>query len=653
MLHPLLQRQLKKCKLEEGNPPSAECWNAFLERISRSYTESDHEKYLLERSLTISSQEMQEVYEQLRKSETRYVLAAQGANDGLWDWDLVNGDIYYSPRWMEILGITADETIAPSKELWLDSIHPNDYAEVIRDFSSHLQGKTEHFENEHRILHLSGDYRWVLIRGMATRDEEGKALRIAGSMTDITDRKEVEEKLAHDAMHDSLTGLPNRKRLMARLNRTLERLRKSSDYSFAVYFIDLDRFKIINDTLGHQAGDELLLKITEKLELVVRPNDMVARLGGDEFVILVEDVKTEKQISSVAERILKSLREPMMIAGQKVYSGASIGIVLGCSEYERADDLLRDADLAMYRAKSKGKGRYEIFDAKVHSGTLTLLQLEIDLRRAIENNEFVLNYQPVVSLNSEEISGFEALIRWQHPIRGMVPPNDFIPIAEETGLILPIGRWVLREACLQLYRWQQQFPESANLVMNVNLSARELEQKDLISQIRKVLKETRINPNCLKLEITESVIMKNAEQAIKTVKDLRDMGIRVSIDDFGTGYSSLSYLHRFPIDTLKVDRSFINRIGAEGEHSEIIQTIIKLAANLGMDVVAEGVESEEQLNFLKDMNCEFGQGYYYSKPLDSKAAFDLIEKFSQTNQTKNIPVSEFTMSEITTLAKVQ
>lgn len=653
MLHPLLQRQLKKCKLVEGNPPSAECWNAFLERISRSYTESDHEKYLLERSLTISSQEMQEVYEQLRKSETRYVLAAQGANDGLWDWDLVNGDIYYSPRWMEILGITVDENVVPSKEFWLDSIHPNDYAEVIRDFSSHLQGKTDHFENEHRILHLSGDYRWVLIRGMATRDEEGKALRIAGSMTDITDRKEVEEKLAHDAMHDSLTGLPNRKRLMARLNRTLERLRKSTDYSFAVYFIDLDRFKIINDTLGHQAGDELLLKITEKLELVVRPNDMVARLGGDEFVILVEDVKTEKQISSVAERILKSLREPMMIAGQKVYSGASIGIVLGCAEYERADDLLRDADLAMYRAKSKGKGRYEIFDAKVHSGTLTLLQLEIDLRRAIENNEFILNYQPVVSLNSEEISGFEALVRWQHPIRGIVPPNDFIPIAEETGLILPIGRWVLREACLQLHRWQQQFPDTKDLVMNVNLSARELEQKDLISQIRKVLKETKIDPHCLKLEITESVIMKNAEQAIKTVKDLRDMGIRVSIDDFGTGYSSLSYLHRFPIDTLKVDRSFINRIGAEGEHSEIIQTIIKLAANLGMDVVAEGVESEEQLNFLKDMNCEFGQGYYYSKPLDSNAAFALVEKFSQTNQAKNIPVSEFSMSEITTLAKVQ
>ncbi|MEK7724306.1 MAG: EAL domain-containing protein [Acidobacteriota bacterium] len=653
MLHPLLQRQLKKCKLEAGVPPSYQCWEAFLERISRSYTESDHEKYLLERSLTISSQEMQEVYEQLRKSETRYVLAAQGANDGLWDWDLVNGDIYYSPRWMEILGITEDGGIAPSKEFWLDSIHPNDYAEVIRDFSSHLQGKTEHFENEHRILHLSGEYRWVLIRGLATRDEKGNALRIAGSMTDITERKVAEERLAHDALHDSLTGLPNRKRLMARLNRSLERLRKSTEHTFAVYFIDLDRFKLINDTLGHQAGDELLLKITEKLEFVVRPSDMVARLGGDEFVILLEDVNTEKQITVVAERILKGLREPMMIAGQKVYSGASIGIVLGSGEYETADDLLRDADLAMYRAKSKGKGRFEIFDAKIHSGTLSLLQLEIDLRRAIENWEFVLNYQPVVTLNSEEISGFEALVRWNHPIRGVIPPNDFIPIAEDTGLILPIGRWVLREACQQLRQWQDQFPEAASLVMNVNLSARELDQKDLILQIKKVLKETKLDPKCLKLEITESVIMKNAEQAIKTVKELRDMGIRVSIDDFGTGYSSLSYLHRFPIDTLKVDRSFINRIGTEGEHAEIIQTIIKLAANLGMDVVAEGVESEEQLNFLKNMNCEFGQGYYYSKPVDSVAAFDIVEKFSQSSQLKKYPVNPINLGEVTTLTEVQ
>lgn len=653
MLHSLLQRQLKKCKLDEENSPSGEKWKAFLERISRSYTDSDHERYLLERSLTISSQEMQEVYEQLRKSETRYVLAAQGANDGLWDWDLVNGDIYYSPRWMEILGISAEDSITPSKEFWLDSIHPNDYAEVIRDFSSHLQGESEHFENEHRILHLSGEYRWVLIRGLATRDENGNALRIAGSMTDITERKVFEEKLAHDALHDSLTGLPNRKRLMSRLNRSLERLRKSPDHSFAVYFIDLDRFKIINDTLGHQAGDELLLKITEKLELVVRPSDMVARLGGDEFVIVIEDVNKEDQIVSVAERILKGLREPMMIAGQKVYTGASIGIVLSSCDYERADDLLRDADLAMYRAKSKGKGRFEIFDTKIHSGALTLLQLEIDLRRAIENREFVLNYQPVFALNSEEIVGFEALVRWHHPIRGVVPPNDFIPIAEETGLILPIGRWVLREACQQMKKWQQQFPEAKSLIMNVNLSARELEQKDLISQIKKALKESEINPSCLKLEITESVIMNNAEQAIKTVKELREMGIRVSIDDFGTGYSSLSYLHRFPIDTLKVDRSFINRIGTEGEHSEIIQTIIKLASNLGMDVIAEGVESEEQLDFLKSMNCEFAQGYYYSKPVDSLAAFEMVEKFSQAAQLKEYQVSELNLSEISELAEVQ
>jgi diguanylate cyclase (GGDEF)-like protein/PAS domain S-box-containing protein len=653
MLHSLVQKQLKKCRLNSKNPPSIEGWKSFLERVSRAYAEADEQKLLLESSLSVSSQKMREVCGELRKSETRYVLAAQGANDGLWDWDLTGGDIFYSPRWMEMLGIEPDEKVVPSKEFWLDSIHPSDYAEVIRDFSSHLQGKTERFENEHRILHLSGEYRWVLMRGLATRDETGKALRIAGSMTDITERKMTEEKLAHDALHDSLTGLPNRKRLMSRLTRSLERLQKSPDHPFAVYFVDLDRFKIVNDTLGHQAGDDLLLRISERLELAVRPGDMVARLGGDEFVIVVESIKSEQQLVLIAERILQAMREPAMIAGQKIYTGASIGIVFASPAYAKADDLLRDADLAMYRAKSKGKDSYEIFDTKIHSGTLTLLQLEIDLRRAIENDEFVLNYQPVISLHSEEIVGFEALVRWNHPIRGIIAPDDFLKIAEETGLILPIGRWVLSEACRQLSRWQQQFPNTESLVMNINLCARELEQKDLIPQIKAILQETGLKPECLKLEITESGLMHNAEAAVETVKKLREIGVFVSIDDFGTGYSSLSYLHRLPIETLKVDRSFINRIEAQDEHSDIIQTIVKLAASLGMEVVAEGVENEQQLNFLKDMNCEFGQGFYYSEPLDSLAAAGLLEKSLQAEKVKNYQIGNIDLGEITNLAKIQ
>lgn len=626
MLHSLLNRQLKKSCLEEQVCPEQEQWQDFLKRINRAYTEADQERYLIERSLMISSQEMQEVYEQLRESETRYVLAAQGANDGLWDWDLVTGDVYYSPRWMEILGIELSDEPLPSKNCWLERIHSDDRNAVSTEFEAHLKGKAKNFQNEHRIRHTDGEYRWVLIRGLAVRDNEGKPFRIAGSMSDITERKRAEEKLAHDAVHDGLTGLPNRKKLMERLARSIKRIKYASGYGFAVLFIDLDRFKTINDSLGHKAGDELLLVITEKLNELVRPSDMVARLGGDEFVVVLENVRSKERVSQIAERILSKLQTPNEIAGQQIYASASIGIVLASAVYDQPDDLVRDADIAMYRAKVKGKARFEIYDSKMHSGAVSLLQMEMDLRRAIDNNRFTLNYQPIVSLNSGKIVGFEALLRWNHPTRGNIPPTEFIPIAEETGLILPIGSWVLHEACSQMQKWQEKYSFADSLIVNVNLSARQLEQKDLVEQIAKILKETKLNPSCLKLEITESVIMKNAEETITKVMKLREMGVRLSIDDFGTGYSSLSYLHRFPIDTLKVDRSFINLIGAEGEHSEIIQTIITLAFNLGMDVVAEGVETAEQLEFLRKVNCSYGQGFYYSRPVTNLAAATMIEE---------------------------
>ena len=629
MLHSLLNRQLKKCELRETENPKKEQWQDFLEHINRTYTESDQERYLLERSLMISSREMQEVYEQLQESETRYALAAKGANDGLWDWDLVTGDVYYSPRWMEILGIESDDKLLPCKNCWLERIHPEDRDAVSTELEAHLKGETASFRNEHRIKHTDGTYRWVLIRGMAVRDNGGKAVRIAGSMSDITERKSAEEKLAHDAVHDALTGLPNRKKLMERLARSIKRIKHNSNYGFAVLFIDLDRFKTINDSLGHQAGDELLLIITEKLTELVRPSDMVARLGGDEFVVVLENVRSKEKVSQIAERILTCLQKPNEISGQQIYSSASIGIVLASPLYDKPDDLVRDADIAMYRSKVKGKARFEIYDSKMHSSAVSLLQMEMDLRRAIDRAEFTLNYQPIVSLNSEKIVGFEALIRWNHPTRGNIPPDDFIPVAEETGLILPIGNWVLREACSQMQQWREKYSLANSLIVNVNLSARQLEQKDLVKQIARILKETKLDPACLKLEITESVIMKNAEETITKVRKLREMGVLLSIDDFGTGYSSLSYLHRFPIDTLKVDRSFVNLIGAEGEHSEIIQTIITLAYNLGMDVVAEGVETAEQLKFLRQVNCNYGQGYFYSHPVTNLLAAEMIEELKR------------------------
>jgi len=639
MIHSLLNRQLKRIGADKDSVPTVEKWQDFLQRINRAYIESDQERYLLERSLMISSEEMQTTYEQLRKSETRYALAAKGANDGLWDWDLVNEDIYYSQRWMEILGIIPDGTCTPTRNCWFDLIHPEEREAVISELEAHLEGRIDHFENEHRILHRDGEYRWVLIRGQAVRDETGKAIRIAGSLSDITNRKHAEEKLAFDAIHDNLTGLPNRKNLMLRLERSLERKCFAPTYSFAVLFIDLDRFKAVNDTLGHHAGDELLQSITEKLCMIVRPHDMVARLGGDEFIILVDNVKDIAQVTSIAERILAELQKPVHIAGQDIYTSASIGIVLNSTEHNTPDEIVRDADLAMYRAKVKGKARYEIFDIQMHAGAVSQLQLEIDLRRAIRNKEFLLYYQPIVELGTENIAGFEVLIRWNHPTRGIVPPLEFIPIAEDTGLILPIGNWVMHESCRQMSEWRKQFPAAQNLIISINLSARQLEHPDLLSQIRETLRETELNPRCIKLEITESVVMNNAEQSVKTIDELRKMGIRVSIDDFGTGYSSLSYLHRFPIDTLKIDRSFVNRIGDDSESSEIVQTIINLASNLGMEVVAEGVETEEQLDFLKNMNCGYGQGYYYSRPVDNLSATEIVENLREEDAHKSMPAA--------------
>ncbi|MEZ5307915.1 MAG: EAL domain-containing protein [Pyrinomonadaceae bacterium] len=627
-IHSVLNRQLKKTGLTSEEAPVLPRWREFLDRVNRSYVESDQERYLLERSLMISSEEMKDVYEKLRESEKRYALAAQGANDGLWDWDLTTDKAYYSHRWVEIMGMKPEPGQEPCKRCWMERIHPEDIDRVVSELDAHMAGKTKHFQNEHRVLHSDGEYRWVLSRGLAVRNESGNAVRMAGSLTDITERKQAEEKMAFDAVHDSLTGLPNRKSLMNRLDRTLRRARHDESIQFGVMFIDLDRFKVINDSLGHQSGDKLLLAIAAKLMNVLRPSDMVARLGGDEFVLLVDNVRERAHLEEIAERVLIELSEPVEIEGQEIYSGASIGVAIGSHDYERPDDIVRDADLAMYRAKARGKGRYEFFDSHSDQDTISRLQLEIELRKAIDHGQFVLYYQPIVALVSEKVIGFESLIRWQHPVHGLVPPNDFIPIAEETGLITTIGEWVLHEACTQLRQWQDEFPEAADLVMNVNLSARQLEQKNLLDLIRRTLNLTGLSPNCLKLEITESVIMNNAEQTIETVNNLRELGVRVSIDEFGTGYSSLSYLHRFPIDTLKVDRSFISRI-EDGEGAEIVQTIVTLAYTLGMDVVAEGVETIGQSKFLQEMKCSYGQGYYYSRPMDPEKATEVVRNLGK------------------------
>jgi len=551
--------------------------------------------------------------EALRESEERYALAVQGANDGIWDWNLKTDEIYLSPRWKAILGYT-DSTLPNTLENWFGCVHGEDVQSFKRELNAHLAGVTPHLEHEHRMRASNGEYRWVLIRGLAVRDGSDRATRLAGSLTDITERKEIEAQLIHDALHDTLTGLPNRALLMDRLRHTVELARRSSRYLYAVLFLDIDRFKVINDSLGHMAGDVLLVAIAQRLIACIRPGDTVARLGGDEFVVLLENIRDLNSALIVADRIQRALDIPVPVEGQEIFITSSIGVALGSAEYRAAEDLLRDADTAMYRAKSQGRARYEVFNAGMHQQVVVLMQLENDLRRAIERQEFHLHYQPIISLRSFRLVGFEALLRWQHPVRGDIPPGTFIPVAEETELIRPLERWTLKAACHQMRQWQQQFPMADPLVMHVNLSSKHFDS-NLIGEIQTVIAETGLPPSRLNLEITESMLMGNAEAAVSLLSQLKQLEVKLSIDDFGTGYSSLSYLHRFPIDTLKVDRSFVNKLDQDAEQLAIVRTIMTLAWNLGIEVIAEGVETTKQLAQLVALQCEYGQGFHFSEPL--------------------------------------
>ncbi|HYT08274.1 MAG TPA: EAL domain-containing protein [Rugosimonospora sp.] len=561
--------------------------------------------------------------EALRESEERYALAARGANDGLWDWNLVTGAVYFSPRWKAMLGFLEDE-IDDRLEEWLGRIHDADRERVKEEIAAHQRGLTPHFESEHRLLHKDGGFRWMLSRGLAVQDRTGKPLRMAGSQTDITERK----------VSDPLTALPNRLLFIDRLGRLIKHSKRRKDHLFAVLFLDLDGFKMINDSLGHLVGDQLLVGVAMRLEKCLRSSDTVARLGetftvarlgGDEFTILLDDLKEPADANRTADRLMKALAPPFLLAGKEVFTSISIGITLSNTAYEQPEDMLRDADTAMYRAKSLGKARYEVFDADMRASVMARLQLETDLRRALERNEFRNFYQPIVSLESGRIVGFEALMRWQHPTRGMIAPEEFIFVAEETGLIREIGWWSLREACQQMSNWRAGSKGYAGLTMSVNLSAKQLLQPHLVEDMDKLLRETALPSEALKLEITESAVMADPAAAVEMLQRIKSLGIRLAIDDFGTGYSSLSYLHRFPLDTLKIDRSFISGNGAGEGGIEIARTIMPMAKNLRLDVVAEGVETIEQVTLLKKLQCKYAQGYYFSKPLAPEEIAPLLE----------------------------
>ena len=559
----------------------------------------------------------------LRTSEERYALAARGSNDGLWDWEVPAGLVYYSDRWWSMLGYDKAE-VGSDIEAWLGRVHSEDSERVRGDLDAHLNGAMEQFESEHRLRHKDGTYRWILVRGLVVRNDEGRPLRMAGSLTDISARKRIEESLARDALYDPLTSLPNRGFFTNLLERSARRVQRRGDYHFAVLFLDLDRFKVVNDSLGHDTGDRLLKGVAQRLERCLRPGDVVARLAGDEFCILVDGIENIGDATRVAERVQEELRAPFVLNGHRVFATASIGIATSTTGNARPENLLRDADTAMYRAKSSGRGRIEVFDAKMHERAMYVLQVESDLRTALEENRFRLVYLPVVSLETRRIMGFEALLRWDHPERGTVSPAEFVPVAEETGVIVALGLWVLRTACRQFTSWLERHPLDDSFSISVNLSSKQLQQVDFVEQLEAILRETRMSPSRLKLEVTETVLMNDPDFSTEVVRRLDKLGVQIQIDDFGTGYSSLSYLNRLRVDTLKIDRSFIKSLGEPGERATIVQAIIRLARDLGIHVIAEGVETSEQLDSLRTLECEHGQGFLFSQPVDGERALTLL-----------------------------
>jgi diguanylate cyclase (GGDEF)-like protein/PAS domain S-box-containing protein len=529
---------------------------------------------------------------------------------------------YVSQGCLLVTGYPIEALTGTDAHAYNTIIDRNDWLKVLPVLEAAIT-ESQSYSIEYRIITQAGAPKWVWERGSIAYDAQGQVQGLEGFITDIHDLKQAEEELRRGAFYDKLTGLPNRALFMDRLDLALKRTQRHHDHLFAVLFLDLDRFKVINDSLGHLAGDRLLVAVAQCLQGCLRPSDTIARLGGDEFTVLLEDVRGIDDVTQVSNRILKALSYPFSLDGQEVFTSSSIGIALSHIGYQHPEELLRDADIALYRAKALGKVRYEIFTTEMRDQALAQMQMETSLRRAIENQEFLLHYQPIIALDSGKPIGFEALLRWQHPERGLVSPTEFIPIAEETGLMLPIGWWVLREGCRQLNAWRYQFPDHANLSMSINLSTKQFAQTDLVEQLQQVLASTGLDPSRLWLEITEGVIMDNAEFSAQRLNQLKELGVKFCVDDFGTGYSSLSYLHRFPVDRLKIDRSFIASMHAQ-RNLEIVRSIITLAHNLNMDVVAEGIETGAQLAHIRAFVCEYGQGFFFSKPLSAQAAEELL-----------------------------
>jgi diguanylate cyclase (GGDEF)-like protein/PAS domain S-box-containing protein len=560
--------------------------------------------------------------ESLRESEERYALAVQGANDGLWDWNLTTNEVHWSPRWKAMLGYGPSE-IGTSLDEWVTRVHRDDVGRVKDALDLHLAGGGSHYESEHRILHRDQTYRWVRCRGAAIRNAAGIATRLAGSLTDVTDSK----------VADALTGLPNRVLLVELLEHAIRRRQRRPDYTCALLILGLDRFSAMNDSLGLLTADRLLVAVARRLQANLREleNDTsrehgftIARLGGDEFTVLLDDIRDAADAIRVAEKLQAGMQKAFDVDGQHVFTSVAVGIAVGAASHHRPEDILRDAAIALHRAKADGSNCCAIFDPAMREGAVSRLQAETNLRHAIQTGAFVVHYQPIVSLRDGTIVSFEALARWRHPSRGIVAAAEFIPLAEDTGMLLEIDRITLVESCRQMAAWQRRLGPAAPHAISVNVSSLRFRQGDLVSDIKAVLRDTGLEPSRLTLEITERAVIGDLSAAQLTLSGLSAIGVQWSLDDFGTGYSSLSYLHRLHVDTLKLDRSFVSRIGLEHAGSEMVRAIVTLAHTLQIDVVGEGVETPEQLAALGEFGCDYAQGFLFSRALDAAGADRLI-----------------------------
>ncbi len=576
---------------------------------------------VLERSIRYALRH-HSVLRELQQTQDRYALAVRGANDGIWDWDLEAGTIYYAPRWKAFLGFE-DEDIGDSPAEWLERVHPDDLPQLKRQIESHVEGETPHLASEHRAMHADGTYRWMFARGVAVRDREGRAIRIAGSISDITGRKRAEERLVHDALHDPLTGLPNRAMFLDHLELSLRRGRRAPEYRCAVLFLDLNRFKLVNDAYSHAAGDQLLVALARRLVTSMRPGDTVARLGGDEFTILLDGIARPEDAKGVADRIHKLLEEPFAVEGRELVVTTAIGIAIS-GEGATADELMRDADIAMYEVK-RGHGRSaEIFSAGMRRRVVSQLELERELRVALEGGHLRVYYQPIVAVADGRLVGLEALARWPADAETQIAPSEFIPVAESTGMIRDIGRSVLETALADLADWRSRGVVGDSVSVSVNVSGRELGDPQLLAEVRAALQARELPPSVLRLEITESTIMREPERMPAVLDRLERLGIGLHIDDFGTGYSSLTFLRHFSGRTLKVDRSFISALGQDAGSEAIVRTIIALAGSLNLDVIAEGVEDADQLSALRSFGCQFAQGFIFARPMAAAEAEPLL-----------------------------